>query len=106
MLDHKSKNKKDRIWTGAVIIISMMGILFFGYKAIRENSLRNQENPFEYNIERFKENDASLVKYSEVNQMPIEVPHVYGLAVGPEENRYGSGDNAMLIFSGDGTQQC
>jgi hypothetical protein len=105
MVDHKSKNKKDRIWTGAVIIISMMGILFFGYKAIRENSLRNQENPFEYNIERFKENDASLVQYSEVNQIPIELPHVYGLAVGPEENIYVSGDNAILIFRGDGIQQ-
>ena len=98
-------SQKNRIWTSAVIIISMMGILFFGYKAIRENSLRNQNNPFEYNIDRFKESGASLVEYSEINRIPFELPHVYGLAVGPEDNIYVSGDKTILIFSGDGIQQ-
>lgn len=99
------KTKKDRIWTGAVIIISMTGILFFGYKAIRENSLRNQKNPFEYNIERYKEIDASLVHFSEVGQIPFELPHVYGLAVGPDDRIYVSGDEAIHIFSTDGIHQ-
>ncbi|MCJ7579714.1 MAG: hypothetical protein MUP98_04165 [Candidatus Aminicenantes bacterium] len=102
MADHKSK--KDRIWTGAVIIISMMGILFFGYKAIQKNSVRYQKNPFEYNIDRYKENDVRLVHYSEVDRIPLELAYVYGLAVGPEENIYVSGDKTILIFSGEGIQ--
>ncbi len=99
------KIKKDRIWTGAIIIISMMGILFFGYKAIYENSRRNQDNPFEYNIERYKKSDASLVHFSEVDRIPLELPHVYGLAVGPDDNIYVSGDEAIHIFSRDGIHQ-
>lgn len=99
------KTKKDRIWTGAVIIISLAGILFFGYKAIHENSLRNQKNPFEYNIERYKEIDASLVHFSEVGRIPLELPYVYGLAVGPDDNIYVSGDEALHIFSKDGIHQ-
>ena len=99
------KIKKDRIWTGVVIIISVAGILFFGFKAIRENSLRNQKNPFEYNIERFAETDASLVHFSEVDQIPFELPHVYGLAVGPDDSIYVSGDEAIHIFSSDGIHQ-
>ncbi len=99
------KIKKDRIWSGVIIVLSMAGILFFGYKAIQENSKRNQDNPFEYDIERFKESDASLVHYSEVGRIPLEQPHVYGLAVGPEGNIYVSGDKTILIFNGEGIHQ-
>ncbi len=99
------KIKKDRIWSGVIIVLSMAGILFFGYKAIQENSKRNQDNPFEYDIERFMESDASLVHYSEVGRIPLEQPHVYGLAVGPEGNIYVSGDKTILIFNGEGIHQ-
>jgi hypothetical protein len=99
------KIKKDRIWSGVIIVLSMAGILFFGYKAIQENSKRNQDNPFEYDIERFKESDASLLHFSEVGRIPLELPHVYGLAVGPEENIYVSGDKTILIFNGEGIHQ-
>jgi len=99
------KIKKDRIWSGVIIVLSVAGILFFGYKAIHENSKRNQDNPFEYDIERFKESDASLVHFSEVGRIPLELPHVYGLAVGPEGNIYVSGDNAILIFNKEGIHQ-
>jgi len=100
-----SNTKKDRIWTGIVIVLSMAGILFFGYKAIHENSLRKQDNPFEYNIERYKESDTDLVQYSEVNQIALDLPSVYGLAVGPEDNIYVSGDETILIFNGEGSLQ-
>ena len=83
----------------------MAGILFFGYKAVRENSLRNQKNPFEYNIERYKESETSLVHFSEVGQIPLELPHVYGIAVGPDDNIYVSGDEAIHIFSAGGIHQ-
>ena len=99
------KTKKDRIWTGAIITISMAGILFFGYKAIYENSRRNQDNPFEYNIDRYKVSDADLVHFSEVGQIPLEMHHVFGLAVGPDDNIYVSGDEAIHIFSRDGIHQ-
>jgi len=99
------KTKKDRIWSGVIIVLSMAGILFFGYKAIQKNSKRYQDNPFEYNIERFKESDSSLVHFSEVGRIPLELPHVYGLAVGPKGNIYVSGDEAVHVFSGDGIRQ-
>jgi hypothetical protein len=94
--------KKDRILTVIIIIMSMAGILFFGYKVIHKNSLRNQKNPFEYNIKRYKESETSLVHYSEVNRIPLDLQHVYGLAAGPEDNIYVSGDSAILIFSREG----
>ena len=47
------KGRKDRLVIAAVITVSVAGILYFGYQAISENSNRNQENPFEYNLENF-----------------------------------------------------
>jgi len=99
------KIKKDRIWSGVIIVISVAGILFFGYKAIQENLKRNQDNPFEYNIKRFTESEPGLVHFSETGRIPIELPRIYGLAVGPEDNIYVSGDNTILIFSGEGIYQ-
>ncbi len=97
-----NSSKQNQILTGIIILVSLAGILFFGYRAVRENSLRKQKNPFEYDIDRFKVSDPSLVHFSEVGRIPLELPHVYGLAVGPEDNIYVSGDNTFFIFSRDG----
>ena len=96
------KTEKDRIWTYVVIMISVAGILFFGYRAFQERSMRTQTNPFEYDIERYRETDASLIHYSEIGQIQLELPHVSGLAAGPDDNIYVSGNEAIHIFSTDG----
>ncbi|UCE22099.1 MAG: hypothetical protein JSV46_07780, partial [Candidatus Aminicenantes bacterium] len=97
------KVKKERLLTIAVIVISVAGILYFGYRAIRDNSARNQENPFEYDIERFKQSDADLVHYTEVGRIPLELQNVFGVSIGPDDRIYVSGDNSIFIFEKDGT---
>jgi hypothetical protein len=99
---HFLKVKKERWLTVAVIVISVAGILYFGYNAIRNNSALNQENPFEYDIERFKKSDAHLVHYTEVRRIPLELKNVFGISIGPDDRIYVSGDNSILIFEKDG----
>ncbi len=96
------KVKKERLLTVAVIVISVAGILYFGYRAIRDNAARNQENPFEYDIERFKQSDTELVHYSEVGRIPLELQNVFGVSIGPDDRIYVSGDSSILIFEKDG----
>jgi len=96
------KQKKERLLTVAVIAVSVTGILYFGYKAIRDNSARGQGNPFEYDIEDFKKSGAALVHYTEVGRIRIELKSVFGISVGPDDRIYVSGDNSLLIFNGDG----
>ena len=96
------KQKKKRLLTIAVIAISVAGILYFGSKAIRDNSARSQGNPFEYDIEDFKKSGAALVHYTEVGRIDIELKSVFGVFVGPDDRIYVSGDDSLLIFSGDG----
>ena len=49
-----SKGKNDRLLIRIIIGISVFGNIYFGYRAISENTKSIQENPFEYNIEYFK----------------------------------------------------
>jgi ligand-binding sensor domain-containing protein len=93
------KKKKERLLTVAVIAVSMAGILYFGYKAIRDYSARSQGNPFEYDIEAFRKSDASLVHYTEVGQISIELKAVFGVTVGPDDRIYVSGSDSLLIFN-------
>jgi len=97
--------KKERVGTIVVIVISVAGILFFGYNAIRENASQTPNNPFEYDIERYKEIDASLIHYSEAGQIPLELPVVSGLEIDPDDNIYVSGGEAIHIFTMDGALQ-
>jgi ligand-binding sensor domain-containing protein len=93
------KKKKDRLLTVAVIAVSVAGILYFGYKAIRDYSARSQGNPFEYDIEAFRKSDPSLVHYTEVGQISIELKAVFGVSVGPDDRIYVSGSDSLLIFN-------
>ncbi len=99
------KERKDRLIIPVVIIISVAGILYFGYQAISGNASRNQENPFEYDLEDFTKSDPGLDHYSEAGRIPVELRNVSGLAIGPEDQIYVSGDGAVLVFDQDGILQ-
>ena len=99
------REKKNRILTAAVIVVSVAGILYFGYRAIQENSKRNQVNPFEYSIDEFKKIDPSLIHYSEIGRIRVELENIYGISVGPEDQIYVSGDESVLIFTSEGVLQ-
>jgi hypothetical protein len=95
--------KKGRLLTAAVIVLSVAGILYFGYRAIRLNIQRTSLNPFEYDIEEYKKIDPELVHFYEAGQIPVPLQSPHGLAVGPEDEIYVSGDSAVLVFNSSGT---
>ena len=98
----ESKEKNDRLLKGVIIIVALTGILYFGYQAISDNSKKDSENPFEYNIEKFKKNGAELMHYSEVKEIPLDYDLVSGIAFGQDENIYVSGDTSILILNIEG----
>jgi len=97
-----SKEKNNRMLLRIIICISVIGNIYFGYRAISDNSESTQENPFEYNIENFKQIDAKLLQYSEINQIPLCFQNVSGIAVGFEDNICVTGDESILIMHNDG----
>jgi len=97
--------KKDKILTGAILTVSVAGVLYFGYRAIRDNAKNDQQNPFAYDIKSYEASGADLVHYSEVGRIPIELPKVSGIAVGPEDRIYVSGNDSVHVFNSDGTMR-
>ena len=100
---NSSKNKNDRLLTGSIIAISVIGIVYFGFQAISDNSKKNQKNPFEYNIENFKKSGEELLHYSETKQIHLDLQQIVGIAVGENDYIYVSGDKSVLIFNPEGT---
>ena len=69
-----NKGKKDTYTTGIIIILAVAGILYFGYKAISDNMRKDGTNPFEYNIENFKQTDTSLIVVSTTPSIQMLLP--------------------------------
>ena len=99
------KRKNDRLLLRVIIGISVIGNIYFGYRAISENTKITQENPYEYSIEYFKKVDAGLLQYSEINQIPLCFQQVSGIAVGFDNTMYVTGDASVLIMDNDGQAQ-
>jgi hypothetical protein len=62
----------------------------------------NRDNPFEYDIDSFKQIDPVLRTYSETGLIPLCFQDVYGIAVDGDDNIYVTGDNTVLIMKRDG----
>ncbi|MFC1560897.1 hypothetical protein ACFL4V_00300 [Candidatus Latescibacterota bacterium] len=100
-----SGGKNDALVTRAIIAVSVIGILYFGYRAVSENPRENQKNPFEYTIEDFKEIDTKLLQYSEIGQIPLNFQQVSGIDIEFEDTIYVTADESVLIMSNEGQLQ-
>jgi len=94
--------KDDRFLTAIIITLSISGILYFGFRAISDNLRRKQDNPFEYNIDKFIESGEGFLHYAEIKQIALELDQAYGIAIGPNDGMYVSGDDAVHILHADG----
>jgi len=99
----QSKGGNSRLLTIIIIVISTAGVLYFGYKAVQDNTRKDEENPFEYNIERFKKSDSSLHHYTEVKRIELEFLKSYAIAVDAADNIFVSGDRSVVQFDQSGS---
>ncbi|MFC1538511.1 hypothetical protein ACFL6H_03730 [Candidatus Latescibacterota bacterium] len=97
-----SSKGKSRILIWMIIVVSVIGNIYFGYRAISENTRTVSENPFEYNIESYKTIDPELLHFTETNLIPICFQEVSGIALGIEDNIIVTGDQSLLIMRPDG----
>ncbi len=94
----EERNSKNRYLTWAVIVVSLAGIIYFGYQAITENSRYARENPFAYDVEGFKQSGLDRIKYQEKESLDIPLDSLSGLAIGQDDRLYVSGGPSILVF--------
>lgn len=98
-----NKDKSSRWLTAVIIFVSIVGVVYFGLEAISDNTRKNRENPFEYDIEYFKNDGSEQVSYAQVRKIDVTLNEIYGLAVGPMDKVYVSGDDVFVIYNQDGS---
>ena len=80
MADKKEDRRKFlKKSLGTATGVTLAGIA--GVSLLKEESGRNQENPFEYNIDNFKTIDKSLLKYSEETPIKIEYKKYFSITI-------------------------
>ncbi|MBD3374097.1 hypothetical protein GF406_03595 [candidate division KSB1 bacterium] len=91
------KNLNDRLLTFSIIIFSVLGVLYFGFQAFKDDSEPGSDgNPYEYDIEQFKESGADLVTFTEINTLDLPMQHATALAIGPNDNLFVGGDEMWI----------
>lgn len=99
---NSQQRKRDRLLTGTVITVAVLGILFFGYQSIRDNARRPTVNPYEYSVKPFDRVIESQISHSETASLPVDLPEVYGLALDASGHIYVSGEKEILRMDAEG----
>jgi sugar lactone lactonase YvrE len=94
-----SKKNLDRLITIGIISVSVIGIAYFAISAFYRGSIQEQTNPFEYNIDFYKQNDAHLNDYNEINGIKAPYQTLSAVAIGPGDRIYLAGDLAYTIYN-------
>lgn len=81
-----------------VIIIYIAKDLFYG-------GTGDKTNPYEYDLEKLKKSDSLFVAYKEVQQIPVGLEEIHGIAIDQSDNLYVSGKNGIAVFDGSGKLQ-
>jgi hypothetical protein len=96
-------SNNDRLFTGIIIVLAIVGISYFGYNTFSSGSEAEKPNPFEYNIDYYKEYDPKLNHFNEINQISVNYKKVTGIAIGPDDILYVAGDNLYRQYDVNGT---
>ncbi len=102
-MNESSKNLKQMLPV-LLIIVFVATIVFLGIRMLSQSTGPEQSNPYEYNLDEFKETEQELVGYTEIRKIKIELQNLYGLAVGVGDRIYVSGDKKVLILDRQGRQ--
>jgi len=100
-----SADKSERLLTIGIIAASVLGVGYFIFTSFFPGTDEEQQNPFEYNIEHFKQSDSALNKYNEIAGIKADFQKMYALAIGSLDRLYLAGDQAYHIYDNSGVLQ-
>lgn len=88
------KNKSILIFSVLLLLV----VVVYMAKDLFYSPPPNPDNPYEYNIEKFKEADPSLICYEEYNQIKPETEVLYAIAMDGNDHLYVSGKEVLFIY--------
>lgn len=89
---------KQKLIIGLSLLFLLVVIFLIG-RDLFTNRENNQGNPTEYNLEKLRKIDSSLICYREVRHINPSLGVVHALAVDSSSNIYIAGDNEVQVFN-------
>lgn len=90
------------------LILVLIGIGFLAALAVKKLATRptekKDENPFEYNVDEFKNVPPELINYKELPEIKVPLKNLRGIAIDSNNRIYVTGDKNLLIFDKSGRQ--
>jgi sugar lactone lactonase YvrE len=83
------------------LMLLLATILFMVYDFFFSESLP-EKNPYEFNIDAFKQTDSTLVAWTEVQQIRPETDSIKSVAVDLQDNIYIGSKSKLFIYSKEG----
>jgi hypothetical protein len=98
----QNRTARERMLLRLVLVVSLSGILYFGIRAVKDNSGKSTDNPYAYDISEYKASGEDLIRYVEAETILMEMERITALAVDGEGRIYVGGDGGVTVFGGDG----
>lgn len=90
--------RRDRLLTASIVMLSVAGVLYFGIRAIMDQTPAERKNPYAYDLSVFEQSPADAVAYSQVQSIPLQAEKPTGLARDGSGFLYVSGDENISKF--------
>ena len=88
---------KQKIILGFSLLL-LVAVIVLISKDLFTRAPKNQENPNEYNLEKLRKIDTSLLCFTEVKQLKTSLTSLNGLAIDDELNVFVVGDSELQLF--------
>lgn len=86
----------------AFALVLLLGSIYFMASDFFSTNDTADVNPYEYNIDAYKEVDTSLIKWVEVQQIDPQMNSLKALSVDLQDNIYIGGEGKLIIYSREG----
>ena len=90
------------ILLGFFVLVVVIGALILGFRYISGNANRKFKFPFSDNIEELERTDPDQVTYREIFQIQVDMTRLSGIATGPEDRIFVSGNTSILVMNREG----
>jgi sugar lactone lactonase YvrE len=94
---------KQKIVIGFSILM-LLAVVFLISRDLFISSNKSSENPCEYNIDKLKQIDSSLICYKEIIQFDPGMTEIFGIAVDENKTIFITGNRKVSIFDANGTK--
>lgn len=92
------KGVNDRLLTGAVVVVSLAGLLYFGLSAILQDDGTSGGNPFEYDIKVFEADGSEKLFYRSAAEIALPLDEPAAIAAGPGDAVYVAGGRELIVL--------